>query len=258
MFCSTCIGWLLLCLFFVALHDIFIQWNRYDVRQIQVDGNSLISREEVLAIARLTEPINVFRVNPFLLAKRLRDDARVQFADVSISWPDQIRIRILERKPLAIIRMEPPVIVDVEGACFQATNAASLDGVPEIEGLGPEDFPGTGMPATEAYRETIHALVTWTRENGSLTSKNIDRIRIDPDIGLTVIPKHPISGFNIGQIHVGYRQYPEKSALLDHLIQYMNQIRVNPAIEWIDLTDMKRIVVKPAGTETGGALRKEK
>jgi cell division protein FtsQ len=258
IFCWRCAGWLLLALFLVAMHDVFVQWDRYNVHEIDIVGNRLIGREEVLDVTGLKGPINVFRVNPFLLAKRLQDDPRIKSADVSINWPDRIRIRIVERTPLAIIRMDPPVMIDVEGACFQASQKPSQISLPEIEGLTPADFPGSGTPAAEAYQETMNALAAWTKENVYLTLENIDRIRVDPDIGLTVIPKQAISGLNIGQIRIGYRLYSEKSALLEHVIRYMNQIHMNQAIEWIDLTDMKRIVLKPAGADSAEAFRKEK
>lgn len=255
---SSCMGWLFIGLALVTLHDFLMQWDRYDIRDIRISGNRLIGREEMLEIAGLQEGVNVFRVNPYLCTKRLREDPRVQYADVAISWPDVIRIQVVERAPLARIQMDPPVFIDVEGACFQASDRYSIEGIPVVEGLQPKDFPARGVPPSSAYQETMQALKVWTAEGGLLNRNNIARILVDPDIGLTVVPKDELNHQRIGQIRIGFQHITEKTQLLERAITYMSQIRMSHPVEWIDVTDLRRIVMKPIETGPAEVVRKEK
>lgn len=256
--CYLGLGWLLIGLALVSLHDFLMQWDRYDIRDIRISGNRLIGREELLEIAGLQEGVNVFRVNPYLCTKRLKEDPRVQYADVSISWPDVIRIQVVERTPMARIQMDPPVLIDVEEACFQASDLYSIEGIPVVEGLQAGDFPARGVPASSAYQQTMQALKSWTAEGGLLNRNNIARILVDPDIGLTVVPKNELNHQRIGEVRLGFQNITEKTQLLERAITYMNQIRMSQPIEWIDVTDLRRIVIKPSGVEPAEVVRKEK
>lgn len=251
-------GWLFIGLALLTLHDFLIQWDRFAIREIRISGNRLISREEMLEIAGLQEGMNVFRVNPYLCTKRLREDPRVQYADVTISWPDAIQIQLIERSPMARIQMDHPVFIDVEGTCFQASDRYPIEGIPVVEGLEPRDFPAHGVPASTAYQETMRALKSWTTDSGLLNRNNIARILVDPDIGLTVVPKNELGHQSIGQVRIGFQAIPEKTLLLERAITYMNQIRMNQPIEWIDVTDLRRIVIKPVGVGPAEVVRKEK
>ncbi len=254
--CYSCMVWVFIGLALVTLHDFLMQWDRYNIRDIRISGNRLIGREEVLEIAGLQEGVNVFRVNPYLSTKRLREDPRIQYADVAISWPDAIQIQVVERAPMARIQMDPPVFIDAEGACFQASDRYPIEGIPVVEGLEPRDFPAPGVPPSTAYQETMQALKSWTAEGGFLNHDNIARILVDPDIGLTVVPKKELNHQSIAQVRMGFQAIAEKTLLLERAITYMNQIHMSQSIEWIDVTDGRRIVIKPAGAAE--VVRKEK
>ena len=61
---------------------------------VKVTGNSYLPREDVLQIARITEPINIFSV---------QTDLRIDTAKVWRDFPNCLNIEIVERLPLAVM-----------------------------------------------------------------------------------------------------------------------------------------------------------
>ena len=70
---------------------------------VKVTGNSYLPREDVLQIARITEPINIFSVQTDVIQNYLQNDLRIDTAKVWRDFPNCLNIEIVERLPLAVM-----------------------------------------------------------------------------------------------------------------------------------------------------------
>lgn len=70
---------------------------------VKVTGNTYLPREDVLQIARINEPINIFSVQTDVIQTYLQNDLRIDTAKVWRDFPNCLNIEIVERLPLAVM-----------------------------------------------------------------------------------------------------------------------------------------------------------
>lgn len=73
---------------------------------VKVTGNTYLPRDEVLQIARLKEPINIFAVQTDVEQTYLENDLRIESARVWRDFPNCLNIDITERIPMAIMNCD--------------------------------------------------------------------------------------------------------------------------------------------------------
>lgn len=71
---------------------------------VKITGNTTISREDILYIAHLDEPINLFSISTNSISKQLNKDLRIQSANVYRSFPNHLNIDITERHAVAVVK----------------------------------------------------------------------------------------------------------------------------------------------------------
>ena len=70
---------------------------------VKVTGNSYLPREDILQIAQINEPINIFAVQTDKIQQDLQSDLRIESAKVWRDFPNCLNIEISERTPLAVM-----------------------------------------------------------------------------------------------------------------------------------------------------------
>lgn len=70
---------------------------------VKVTGNSYLPREDVLQIARIKEPLNIFSVQTDVIQNYLQNDLRIDTAKVWRDFPNCLNIEITERLPVAVM-----------------------------------------------------------------------------------------------------------------------------------------------------------
>ena len=73
---------------------------------VKVTGNTYLPRDEVLQIARLKEPINIFAVQTDVEQNYLENDLRIESARVWRDFPNCLNIDITERVPMAVMNCD--------------------------------------------------------------------------------------------------------------------------------------------------------
>lgn len=73
---------------------------------VKVTGNTYLPRDEVLQIARLKEPINIFAVQTDVEQNYLESDLRIESARVWRDFPNCLNIDITERVPMAVMNCD--------------------------------------------------------------------------------------------------------------------------------------------------------
>ncbi|HEY2592696.1 MAG TPA: FtsQ-type POTRA domain-containing protein [Chloroflexota bacterium] len=101
----------------------FASSSRFQVRSVRVQGNQLLSREEVDAAASVVGA-NIFWVNRADVAARLSQLPLVQSVQVSAALPDTLDVRIVERQPAGFWSSgEQTYLVDSQGVILKAVDA---------------------------------------------------------------------------------------------------------------------------------------
>ncbi|WP_302486862.1 cell division protein FtsQ/DivIB [uncultured Megamonas sp.] len=75
----------------------------FKIGYVKVIGNTYLPREDVLKIARIREPLNIFSVQTDVIQNYLQSDLRIDTAKVWRDFPNCLNIEIVERTPLAVV-----------------------------------------------------------------------------------------------------------------------------------------------------------
>ena len=115
------------------------------VKRVDIEGNDLLTRNQVLRTARVPDGEQLARVDIDAIATRLRSLAAVRSVDVSRKWPDAVQIEIRERVAVAVIEIGGKLRgLDAEGVVFN-DYAKAPPGLPRIS--------STSQTTPEALKE---------------------------------------------------------------------------------------------------------
>jgi cell division protein FtsQ len=115
------------------------------VQGVQVTGVHQLSASQVRAAANVPEGQPLARVDLDRIRSRVEAMAPVRSADVTREWPDQVRIVVEEREPIAVVEIGGQLRgMDAEGVIFR-DYAKAPPGLPRVESAAAAD--------SEALRE---------------------------------------------------------------------------------------------------------
>lgn len=173
------------------VHD-FASSSRFEVRNLHVRGNQLLSQEEVANLAGVVGA-NIFWVNRAEVAARLSGLPLVQHVEIDATLPDTVDIQIVERTPAGFWTSGAQTyLVDREGVILKAVDAetaqiracagqpcdpqvTALPSVAEVdtEPLKPGDHVDAGALSTSARLAFLLPTVgvqpagfEWSRDTG--------------------------------------------------------------------------------------------
>ena len=110
---------LILILIAAAAIFLILRSPLFDISYIRVEGNSLLSDEEIVEMAGVAEGDNMFSVSSRKVRNTLEENAYIASAEIDRQIPDTYVIKIEENKPtLAIKFQENYVILDEDGTAI--------------------------------------------------------------------------------------------------------------------------------------------
>ena len=191
----------------------FASADRFQVQSVQVNGNVLLSHEDVESVASVLGA-NVFWVDPRDVEARLLAQPVVQRAEVVPTLPGTVEVRVVERQPAAFWESGGKTyLVDREGVVLKSFDGDSTEGPRACEGEpcdprlavslplvvqldGPAPTAGDRLDVkTLAASARLAALLPpigvhplgfeWSRENGlEVPTENGWRVRFDGAVDL--------------------------------------------------------------------------
>jgi cell division protein FtsQ len=158
------------------------------VRSVQVTGNHLVPRAEVLAAAAIKPGTPLARLNTEAIARRVERITQVQTARVSRHWPDAVVITVQERTPaLAVASGGGYALIDKFGVVVRSV-ARRPGGMVLLASSAPALASLRGSPAVMAavtvlqqLPEPIRALVR------SVAARSAAGVTLDLRGGITVL-----------------------------------------------------------------------
>lgn len=220
----------------IFVHDLLTQCRFFQIAQIDVSGGEQLTQAQLCRQAEVAPGMNLLSINLVNTRKRLLAHPWVADAAVRREFPDHLRIWVQEHHPLAVLELDRPLLLDTAGQVFKIAEPAETMGLPRITGLDYGDVPAgqdDGGPVFTAARSLL--------QTGAMHfSGAIDRIRVDPDAGLTLW-----TDATDGAIIVGFGNYVKKFNRLAQVMAYLEHHLPGQHMERIDLTDINRVVVAP-------------
>lgn len=125
------------------------------IRQIDAEGSTHLTRDEVIARVGLESPVNVFRFEVGTAEDALLAHPWVATAEIEKSLPGQVTIRYEERRPEGVVVLGALYLVDGTGEPFAQPTPTEAAGLPIITGLDRTTYEADPTHAHERIRDAL-------------------------------------------------------------------------------------------------------
>lgn len=215
---------------------------------VVIRGNEYVTREEVLDILgfssrpELAVGYNIFRYPLEEKRKQLQQLPWVRAATVGRILPDQLVVEIVERKPVAFVKLGGRVmLVDEEGIFLGRPNHGRFD-FPVLTGLEVQAGPAARRSRMAFYLEFLRQVSGEVARSG-WTISEVDLADSDDLRALL------IRGGETIRVHFGNQEYIQRFNNFLTLLPEMR--RANARIDSVDLRYRNQVVVNPQTSPSG-------
>ena len=184
---------------------------RLAVASVRVEGASRVPLDRILATAAITPGTNILRIDPAAVAARLEAMVEIRRAELIRELPDQVTIRVEERRPFTLVHAGRLHWLDEEARLIGAETQAVVPPAPVISGLSDDELaamrsaPG---PKARAAISLVRALV----RSGSALSAEISEIDMSRRDGPVL---YTLDGI---EVRLGTEQWEERLARLEGVL----------------------------------------
>lgn len=155
----------------------------FSLGTIAVEGNQRLTRSEVLDVAGVADGMSAWDASPEVVRLRLQSNPWVRRASVHRDFPRRLEISLVERRPMAIVRLAELSYVDRDGRVLGPLRDEDSRDFPLITGL--DDVPEALVPI-----DTRRALRLLRLCERMRCFDAVSEIHVDVHRGLTVFPLH--------------------------------------------------------------------
>ena len=206
---------------------------------IQSTGLSEVSRNEMLPVFGEDIGRNIFLVNLNERRKALEQIPWIQSATVMRLLPDQLRVNVVERTPIAFVRQGQQIgLVDADGVLLTMPAAMMTlhhYSFPVVTGIDAGDPQQSRRARMAVYQRLIHDLDA----NGQRFSEQISEIDLtDPEDARVLMPEQGgdiLAHFGDDQFMARYQRYKA------HIAEWRQQY---PRLAAVDLRYDQQVVLQ--------------
>ena len=135
--------------------------NIFDMKNIRIKGNAILEKQDYLEIIGNLDEKKISDIDTKSLSKDLEAIAFVKAARVSRHYPNEVKIDIVERKPIAIINNKKQFLIDGEAVILPDNNSFIESAlIPMLSGFNPADelYPEGSETFSVKVKEAVEIL----------------------------------------------------------------------------------------------------
>jgi len=219
----------------VQMKHLFFGTSYFEIRSVELEGNSTIKREDLLRFSGLAPGLNVFSFDRQAIIDRLLQHPWVKSASVALKGLYTVKLTITERIPFLYAKANTSFFEISEDGVILSTDSFGEKEIPIITGLAVDGRqPGESLENNDGFREAR----SWVNELPAPMLAEFSEIDFssihNPYIFLRTGEKLFPSTLDDLKTRIGFLR-----ALLDNL----KKNNIEPA--YLDLRAPNQIVVKP-------------
>lgn len=186
--------------------------SRFAITTIEVNGNQVLTDDQVRATVPVRPGDNVFETNLDAIVAELRQNPWVASAEAHRILPHTIVIDVREHVPAAIVQLGTLYLVDAEGHPFKRaelgprmeadgfTPAAGSDegaGLPIVTGLDRNAYVAAPAATAAQIKNAMAALETWRSE---ADRPSIGEVHLDAHGAVTLVTYEQAIAIQLGDM----------------------------------------------------------
>ncbi len=207
---------------------------RFEVKKLAVSGLKRVEENQIVAKAGLEVGTNIFRLNLQEIRKRVEDLQWVRYAMVERVLPDQIMVKVVEREPIGLAR--------IQGEIYQFDADGKI--------LDPDPIRGSSFPILDGLKRA-----------GSETEnlKKIDLYRkVLDEIGANILSEIHINASSEVTVVSSSDRYLVNLGTTDFRNRWVKYLQLKPQIEQryplavrVDLRFKNQVIVRMQDDDAG-------
>ena len=213
-----------------------------DNRGIDITGAKRLSSELILHLSGLGPGVNLLALRPVRVEQALTTHPWIAKAELTRLWPNRLRLRIIEREPVALVQLGELYYIDRKGSLFKPLSPGDPHDFPVVTGFKKEQFAeGKGFPPV-SFEEVIILLDLLKQTAPPLNLANISEIHVDGERGFTLYANGLKSA-----VHLGLKNFPEKLQKFAQVWPVLQQRGYMSQVGYIDLDYPQRVLLSLKG-----------
>jgi len=245
-------GIVLLSTVYMLVYGLVTQCDYFKARNIEITGTDKLCEEDILEQATLYPGINILSVNLVNKRKMLLAHPEIEDADIMRTYPDGLRIRVKEHRPMAVIDLGRRFLMNESGKIYREWRTTDVYDLPLVKGLKFSDLTGTAGTGKTSYGAVMRVLQIGKDPDCVLPNTLIKKIHVDSDMGVTLY-----AGVRIREIKLGFGGFSDKYNRLKKVTMYLKARHQTMDFSSIDLMNTDRIVVHPMKVTPNDKQKKE-
>lgn len=218
------------------LLQLLVGSDLFRIDQVNVVGGEQLSKEHILALSNIQTGVSTFALDLDLIGRKIEENPWVRSAEVERIFPRQVNIRVIERKPLAIINLGYLYYLDHSGVVFKVLGPKDSFNYPVVTGFDREELLKDPELGRTKLAQVI-GLVEDLEQRSQFGLDQISEIHQEQNGGLTLFT---LTGGV--KVKLGEGNLPGKLDRLERIYA-----RLKPRLEVLDYIDLnvdKRIIVR--------------
>ncbi|NLV25500.1 MAG: FtsQ-type POTRA domain-containing protein [Deltaproteobacteria bacterium] len=154
------------------------QADIFRLERIYVENNLRVSEEDILAAAEVKPGMNLLDIDPREIGFRIERLDWVKTAAVERIFPRELRIRLEERNPLAVVKLDHFYYLDGDGTPFKLLEVGDRLDFPVVTGIDRERFLSDAQVSRKIMPAVLQLLAE-LRQRRFFTSGEVSEIHVD-------------------------------------------------------------------------------
>ena len=189
----------------------------FAIKLVQVEGNSQLNDEEILAAAGVALGENIFKYKSEEIEARLEKHPALREVSVERVLPSRFTIRVEEYRPVALLSLDGLYLLSREGVAYRALDAAEGYDLPIISLADPESLLDERPLRQRLLFEAASIIDTIDRHGGELLSELMEiHIRQDHRFVLRFFDERM-------DVFLGRGDYPSKLGRLREVLGELDE-----------------------------------
>jgi len=230
---------------FVSGYGVFVRSDCLRVKDVQVEGASVLSREAVIARAGIEPGTNIMAVNLSVARKRLQADPWIAEVRISRVLPSTIMIGVKEHEPVAVMEWGDGFLINSRREVFKRVESTDPVSLPVIIGVDYSDLNMAGRSVSPVLNAALDAVETAAIIGRQVPGMRIGKVIADRDTGLTLCALDAVNEVRLG-FDDDHDNYLKKFQRLNHMLKHRASRGGNSRLAAAGFEYPDRVVVKAA------------
>jgi cell division protein FtsQ len=224
----------------VAVYLYVSQSDYFAVKKVIISGLNKISREDILRVAGLDGPVNIWLFDSDQAEADLAGLSWLDEVRVSKTMPETVTIEVMEHRPKLLVSLGRLYFLDDKGSLFKELEPGENPNLVIVSGFTEDELLSRTPGVRAALAEVFGLVDVLAPRHDELKLDQISEINYDPVRGLTLFARRGRM-----EVKVGFGDYEEKFRRLNRVEAHLKQHGQFEGLVYINLEASPRVIVRP-------------